>query len=180
MTKNPWTTLSSRAVYENPWISVREDSVIQPDGNKGIYGVVSTRTATGVVARAPSGNVLLVVQYRYPIERYSWEIPEGGGEPTEDPLTIVKRELQEETGYEAATWTKLAGPVYLSNCFSSEALHLFMADDLTFVGSQPDPTEELEVREESFSHCLEMIKRGEIHDAASIVALFLAKDVWGQ
>ena len=78
--ENPWTTLSSRAIYENPWIALREDQVIQPDGRPGIYGVVHFKhPAVGVLPVDENGDVWLVGQYRYPLDRYSWEIPEGGG-----------------------------------------------------------------------------------------------------
>jgi 8-oxo-dGTP pyrophosphatase MutT (NUDIX family) len=178
---NPWKTLSSRTVYQNPWITVREDQVVRPDGNPGIYGVVSSRTATGVVARAPSGKLLLVGQYRYPTDRYSWEIPEGGGDPSEDPLLIIQRELREETGYEATVWRPLSPTaIYLSNCFSNEELYLFYADELTFVGDDPDPTEELVVREASFEECLAMVRSGEITDAPSIMGIMFAQEIFAR
>ena len=78
--RNPWTTRSSNVVYENPWISVRHDEVIDPSGRDGIYGVVSPKNwALGVLAFFDDATTLLVGQYRYPLGRYSWEMPEGGG-----------------------------------------------------------------------------------------------------
>jgi hypothetical protein len=98
---SPWRVLGSRPVYENPWISVREDEVVRPDGNPGIYGVVHYKnTAVGVLP-VEDGHVYLVGQYRYPLERYSWEIPEGGCPEDEDPLQAARRELKEETGLSA-------------------------------------------------------------------------------
>src|SRR3954468_23077292 len=92
---NPWTTLSRRPIYENPWIAVREDQVIRPDGQPGIYGVVHYKNvAVGVLPVEEDGAVWLVGQYRYTLDRYSWEIPEGGGPPGESPEAAAHRELR--------------------------------------------------------------------------------------
>ena len=77
---NPWKRLSSREIYKNPWIRVREDQVITPHGKDGIYGVVEAKPAIGVVALTESLDTYLVGQYRYPLDQWSWEIPEGGGQ----------------------------------------------------------------------------------------------------
>ena len=99
---NPWTTLGSRPVYENPWIKVREDQVLRPDGQPGIYGVVEFKNrAVGVLPVEDDGAVWLVGQYRYPLQAYSWEIPEGGCPEGETPEETARRELQEETGLTA-------------------------------------------------------------------------------
>ena len=85
-TESPWTTVASREVYRNAWMWVREDDVIRPDGSRGIYGVVDKHDAVGVVALTDAGEVVLVGQYRYPTDVYSWEIVEGGVDDGEDPL----------------------------------------------------------------------------------------------
>ena len=96
---NPWTTLNSRLVYENPWIRVREDQVLQPDGQPGIYGVVEFKNrAVGVLPIDDEGCIWLVGQHRYPLGSYSWEIPEGGSPQSEPPEETARRELKEETG----------------------------------------------------------------------------------
>ena len=81
--RNPWQRRSSKLIYSNPWITVREDDVITPGGSPGIYGVVETRLAVGVVALTDDNQIYLVGQYRYPVDEYSWEIPEGGSEVNE-------------------------------------------------------------------------------------------------
>src|SRR5690349_16648205 len=107
-TANPWRRLSTRPIYENPWIKVREDQVIRPDGNPGIYGVVEFQSwAIGVVPLTEDGDTFLIGQYRYTLDQYSWEIPEGGGAKTETPLEAAQRELREEAGITASTWTYL-------------------------------------------------------------------------
>src|SRR5580693_1650129 len=96
---DPWKTIGSREVYANPWIRVREDQVIRPDGKPGIYGVVEFRSyAIGVVPVTPEGETFLVGQWRYPLSLYSWEIPEGGGAFDRPMLESAKKELREETG----------------------------------------------------------------------------------
>ena len=119
--RNPWTTLGSRAIYENPWIAVREDRVLRPDGQPGIYGVVHFRhLAIGIVPLTDDGQTILVGQYRYTLDDYSWEIPEGGGALGVDPLESAKRELREETGLVAERWTYL-GEAHLSNSAPDKA-----------------------------------------------------------
>ncbi len=168
---NPWVKLSSRQIYENAWIRVREDQVISPTGTPGIYGVVETRVATGVVALSDDQRIWLVGQYRYPVEQYSWEIPEGGTEDGESPLAAAQRELKEETGIFAARWEPLGGEIHLSNCFSSERGVLFLARELSFGESRPDHTEVLQLRSVPLCDALTMVDDGEIKDSLSIIAI---------
>ena len=168
--ENPWRTLGSRCVYENPWISVREDKVVRPDGNPGIYGVVHYKnTAVGVLP-VEDGHVYLVGQYRYPLERYSWEIPEGGCPEHEDPLQAARRELKEETGLEAARWERL-GEADLSNSVADERAVWFLATGLSVGEQQPDGTEVLGVRRVPLDEALRMALDGRIRDALSQLAL---------
>src|SRR5947209_4353356 len=116
--ENPWTRLSRRLVYQNPWIVVYEDQVRRPDGHPGIYGVVHYQNrAVAVVAVDDQDRVLLVGQYRYPLDLYSWEIPEGGAGPGEDTLEAARRELREETGFSASHWQEILR-AHLSNSVS--------------------------------------------------------------
>jgi len=171
--RNPWKTLSTEVKYKNPWITVREDQVIRPDGHPGIYGVVETRVATGVLALDDHDALYLVGQYRYPMGCYSWEIIEGGAEPGEDPVVACKRELREEAGLEAAHWEPIGGEIHLSNCHSSERGFLYVARGLTHVGDDPDGTEQLQIKKVPWNEAVSMVERGEITDAFSIMGILL-------
>jgi 8-oxo-dGTP pyrophosphatase MutT (NUDIX family) len=168
---NPWKTLSTRIVYDNPWIRVREDQVLRPDGQPGIYGVVHYKNlAIGVVAIDAEEYIHLVGQHRYPFNKYSWEIPEGGCGEGEDPLAAAQRELLEETGLQAREW-KLLGEADLSNSVSDERAFWFLATGLEQDEATPDGTEVLERRRVPLGEALRMIDNGEITDALSIIAL---------
>jgi 8-oxo-dGTP pyrophosphatase MutT (NUDIX family) len=169
--KNPWKTLSSRLVYENPWIDVREDQVLRPDGQPGIYGVVHFKNrAVGVLPVDEKGSVWLVGQYRYPQQAYSWEIPEGGCPENETPEETARRELEEETGLSAEN-LELIAKVHLSNSVSDEVGYIFRGTELTHGVSTPEGTEELHVRHVSWDDAWETLQRGEITDSMSVIAL---------
>ena len=172
---NPWKRLDSRTVYTNPWMTVREDRVIRPDGKEGIYGVVQTRIATGVVALTPELEVYFVGQYRYPTDVYSWEIVQGGTDESESPLVACQRELQEEAGLIAKSWRQLGGEVHLSNCISSERGFIYLAEDLTHTEATPDGTEVLQVKTVPIREAVRMATNGEIVDAVSVIGILLAE-----
>ena len=168
---NPWTTLASRPVYENPWIKVREDEVIRPDGLPGIYGVVHYQNkAIGILPVDEEGHIWLVGQYRYPLDAYSWEIPEGGGPDGEAPEETALRELREETGLIAGQ-LEFLGLSHLSNSVSDEVAHLFRATHLTLGESEPEGTERLQVRRFSWSEIWTMLQNSQITDAMTIIVL---------
>ena len=170
-TKNPWQTLSTRSVYDNPWIHVREDQVIRPDGKPGVYGVVHYKNlAVGILAVDDDGYIQLVGQYRYSMNRYSWEIPEGGCPDGEEPFHAAQRELLEETGWQARDW-KLVGQADLSNSVSDETALWYLATGLIQGQPQPDDTEVLQHRRVTLEEALYMIDSREITDALSIIAI---------
>lgn len=176
--KNPWITLSTTQIYSNPWIRVREDSVIRPDGKRGIYGVIEARTATAVLALDERQRLVLVGQYRYPVNEYSWEVVEGAAEDGETALEAAKRELEEEAGLQARSWRQLGKDIQISNCVSAERAYLFVAEGLTEVPRRPEGTEVLTVRSVCFSEAVEMVESSVIKDALSIVGILrLAREI---
>lgn len=169
--QSPWRRVSRRVGYENPWVTVWHDEVTRPDGGPGIYGVVHFNSlAVGVVPIDDNDEVTLVGQYRYVLDQWSWEIPEGGVPFAEDPLDGARRELREETGIEAADWREV-GRFHLSNSVSDEAAVAFLATGLTQGVAAPDETEALEVRRVPFSEALAMTVDGRITDALSVLGL---------
>jgi 8-oxo-dGTP pyrophosphatase MutT (NUDIX family) len=169
--ENPWTTLDQRAIYENPWIAVREDRVLRPDGTPGIYGVVHFKNlAVGVLPVEDDGSIWLVGQYRYPLDVYSWEIPEGGCPEGEDPAVTARRELREETGLTAATLERIAH-AHLSNSVSDEYGIIFRATGLSSGESSPEGSERIEVKRVAWAAAWDWLKRGRITDSLSVIAL---------
>ena len=172
---NPWTTLSSEQVYESPWIKVTKHDVLTPHNTSGTYSTVHFKNlAIGILALDKDYNTWIVGQYRYPINRYSWEIPEGGGQLNVAPLDSAKRELLEETGITANKWTKIQ-EMYLSNSVSDEHCTLYIAQELSFGESHPDDEEELEMRKLHFNELYKMVESGEITDSLTISAVLKTK-----
>lgn len=169
--KNPWKILDQVAIYENPWIQVTEYKVINPSGGKGIYGKVHFKnTAIGVIPMDENGNTWLVGQYRFPLDQYSWEIPEGGGAMDLDPLEEAKRELLEETGLIARQWTKIL-TMFLSNSVSDEQAVIYLARDLEQVSPHPEETEQLVIKKLPFGDAVGMVESGQITDSMSVAAI---------
>lgn len=173
--KNPWTTLTTKPQYENPWIQVVEHDVLKPNGSPGIYGVVRFKNlAIGVIPIHADGTTVLVGQYRYPLETYSWEIPEGGGRLSIDPLESAKRELIEETGLTAGKWHRYL-ELHLSNSVSDERAINYLAWDLSEGAAQPDDTEQLAIRRVPFAEAVRMAMAGVITDAMAVAGLLKAQ-----
>ena len=169
--ENPWKTLKKNTVYENPWIKVEHHEVLNPSGQPGVYGTVAFKNiAVGVIPIDTTNNTYLVGQFRFPLNAYSWEIPEGGCQLNTDPLATAKRELKEETGIIAQRWEKLQ-TIHTSNSVTDEFGIIYTAEDLEFFEANPDEDEDLEIQRISLKEVLEMIKRGEITDSLSLAGI---------
>lgn len=169
--QNPWEILESVVPYENKWIRVTEHQVLNPSGGKGIYGVVHFKNlAIGVLALDTDQQLYLVGQYRFPLEAFSWEIPEGGSPLGTDPLESAKRELLEETGLVAKDWSLII-QMHLSNSVSDEFGIVYLAQGLEQFEAQPEETEQLLVQKLHFEKAYQMVKNHEITDSLSIAAI---------
>ncbi len=169
--RNPWSTNSTKLVYENPWIKVSESQVMTPAKTPGIYGIVHFQNlAVGIVAIDVQDRILMVGQYRYPLREYSWELPEGGCPIGTSGLKTAKRELREETGYQAKHWRKLL-ELTLSNSSTDERAVIYEASDLSSGRAAPEETEALVVKWLDFSAVLRRVKSGDIRDAITVAAV---------
>ena len=171
MYQNPWKTLSSRTAYENAWLRVREDQVTRPDGKPGIYGVVEIRPSVGVVALNGRDEIVLVGQWRYALNRYSWEIPRGGSRVDEtDMQRAAERELAEEAGVLAAHWQAM-GTVDVGNGVLDDVQSLYVATGLTATDTNFDAEEDISIVWKPFDDAVTMAMDGTISEVCSIAAI---------
>ena len=167
---NPWRTLDSKIVYSNPWMVIREDKVIRPDGAEGIYGVVEMPLSCGIVAIDDRDQIAMVSQWRYTLGKMSVEIPTGGGTHGEMPLDAAKRELSEETGLTAGSWTPL-GTIDNSNGVTTDVAHMFLARQLSSGPVNRQGDEDVELRWMSFADAVSSVIAGEITESVSVAAI---------
>jgi len=166
-----WKTINSKEVYKTPWIKVKDNSVTDPGGNNGVYAVVEFQNlAVGVIPLDEENNTWIVGQFRYPMNAYSWEIPEGGGNLKSPALESAKRELLEETGIVAKDW-KLILEMDLSNSASDEKAFIYVAKDLSFQESNPDENEDLQILKIPFQELYERVLSGEIRDSLTVAGV---------
>lgn len=173
--ENPWIIKSEKAIYDNPWINVTEYQVINPSGNPGIYGKVHYKNlAIGVIPLDDEFNTYLVGQYRFVLNQYSWEIPEGGGQFDATPLESAQRELLEETGLKANNWTEIQR-MHLSNSVSDEHGIIYLARGLEQFDAEPEETEQLIVRKVPFEDVYQMVCKGKITDSMAVAGIMKVK-----
>jgi len=166
-----WKKLSSHTVYENDWMAVRVDHVVNPGGGENQYGHVHFKNrAVAIIALDDAGNTWLVGQQRYTLGEYSWELPMGGAPLAEPPLEAARRELREETGLQAETWEELMC-LHTSNSITDEVGYVYVATGLIEGETEFEETEDLEVRKLPLADAVQMVLDGEITDAISAAAL---------
>jgi 8-oxo-dGTP pyrophosphatase MutT (NUDIX family) len=171
-TENPWRVLNSEVKYDNNWITINHHEVLNPNNNPGIYGEVHFKNiALGILPLDDDMNTWIVGQYRFPLKKYTWEMPEGGGRRDIDPLISAKRELLEEVGLVAGKW-RLIQELELSNSATDEVAYIYLAQELQQNTPQPEDTEVLELRKIHFSEMLEMVNNGGIKDAMTVAAVY--------
>lgn len=166
-----WKKLSSRTVYENDWMRVLEDHVINPGGGENQYGHVHFKNrAIAIVPLDEAGNTWLVGQDRYTLGTYSWELPMGGAPLDEDPLDAAKRELKEETGLSASRWSEVMR-LHTSNSITDELGIVYVAEGLTEGETAFEETEDLQIRKLPLADAVQLVHQGEITDAISVAAI---------
>lgn len=172
---NPWQIVSSEEKYDNKWINVTEHQVINPSGNPGIYGAVHFKNlAVGVIPLDEESNTWLVGQYRFMLNQYSWEIPEGGAPFGEDPVLGAARELEEETGLRAERYTRLID-MHLSNSVGDEYAIIYLAQGLSQHTAMPEDTEQLQVKKIPFEEVYQQVIAGKITDSMTVAAVLRLK-----
>ena len=175
-TKNPWTTLESNVRFENPWMRIMQNHVVNPTGHEGEYTVVHFKNrAVGVIPVDDESHTWLVGQYRYAVGSYEWEIVEGGAPEGESVLECAKRELTEETGLVAEQFELILDGLQLSNSITDERAYTFVARGLAQHIAMPEETEKLAVRRLPLEEAFEMALRGEIRDGFSVISLMKLK-----
>ena len=168
---NPWQVTGEQKIYDNPWITVTEYAVINPSGGNGIYGKVHFKNrAIGIIPMDETGHIWLVGQYRFVLNAFSWEIPEGGGILESDPLDAAKRELKEETGLVAESWEKIL-EIHLSNSVSDEFGIIYLASGLKQEDAEPEDTEQLHIQKVSLEDAYRMVINHQITDSLSVAGI---------
>ena len=166
-----WKKLSSKVIYDNPWMTVVEDRVINPSGGQNDYGHIRFKTcAVAIIPIDDDGNTWIVGQDRYTLGEYSWEVPMGGAPKGEDALAAAKRELREETGLKAEHWTEVMR-LHTSNSITDEEGFVYIAKGLQQGETAFDETENIDVRKLPLGDAIAMAQKGEITDAISVAAL---------
>jgi ADP-ribose pyrophosphatase len=166
----PWKRLSTRPIYQNNWISLREDVVELPDGRTTLYGVVTCSACVGVLPFLDADTVLLIKQYRYIAQRVTWEMPTGGVHRGESLAEAAQRELAEEVGYRAGKLTQIC-TYHTSKSVVDETAHLFLGEELEALELPADDTEFIAVQPFPFDEVLRMVMQGEITDSMTIIAV---------
>lgn len=174
MPPKAWKTLSSKPIYQNKWMALREDIAELPDGRSTIYGVCTFGQCVGVLPFVDPDHVALVRQYRYvQQEDFRWEMPTGGIKPGESPEEAAQRELGEEAGYHAGRLQPIS-VYYTSKSVCDETAYLFLGYDLTQNRLPPDDTEFFELAIFSFEEALHMVQANEIRDSMTVIAVLHA------
>jgi 8-oxo-dGTP pyrophosphatase MutT (NUDIX family) len=169
--RGPLTILAEQPVFGNPWLLTVNYHVSTPAGREFTYTVVHFRRwATGVVPLHDDGTVTLVGQHRFALDLYSWEIPEGGADESEQPIDAAKRELAEEAKLAGAEWREIL-QMHLSNSVTDEHAFVYLATGLSEAEGELDDTEEITIRRIPFANALAMIDAGEITDSITVAAL---------
>ena len=172
--KGPWKVTNTKTTYQNPWMTVREDSVIRPDSKPGIFGVVTLLPGVSVLPITDDGYVYMTEEYRYGVEHDSIEAASGGMEKNASPLETAKKELQEETGLTADEWVDcgMVDPL-TSVVFAPQ--YLFVARGLHYGETNLEGTEVIKMHKIKFNDLYQMVLDSRITHAPTCVLILRAK-----
>lgn len=168
---NPWKKIGTKNVYSNPWMEISEDQVIRPDGAQGIYGRVYFGKSIATVVMREDSHVLLVGQWRYLLERYTWELPTGGCNKEEVPIDAAQRELHEEAGIIGKTWTSI-GTITIPHIIDEG--NLFLVEDIEIGKQHQDDDEDIQLHWLPFKDAIQLVDDGVITGWISQIALLKA------
>lgn len=171
---NPFRHISTKEIYKNPWIDVREDTVIRPGGKHGIFGIVTMKDGVTVIAVDSDNNIITTNEFAYAIDQYSLELISGGIDGDESPLECAKRELEEETWYKAQEWIDL-GYIDPFTAVIKSRNYIYLAKNLEKTKENPDEWEVLNVWKISYKEALELVMNSKISHWASVAAILKAQ-----
>jgi 8-oxo-dGTP pyrophosphatase MutT (NUDIX family) len=169
----PWRIIESNPVYQDPWIDVRRDDVVRPDGARGTHCVVRMKPGVSVLPMDGQRQVYLTEEFHYAIGRVGLEAVSGGIEPGEDPLVTARRELAEELGIQAGRWTALGSVDPFTTIIVSPTA-LYLAEDLDFVDDAPEGTEQIRRVRMPFDQAVQAVLGGAITHAPTCVLILKA------
>lgn len=171
---NPWKVVSSKIVYQNPWMRIREDAVVTPTGGDGIYGLMESHDSVMITVLNDKNELYLIRTFSYPAASWNWELP-GGQSDGEATDKASQRELEEETGILAKSWEKL-GKTRVCNGFMTERMATYLARDIVLTGEKEISNEQIDTaRFIPMDEVDAMIECGEINDGQSITGIHLVQ-----
>lgn len=171
-------TIKTDRIYEGKMINLRVDTVMLPEEKQSKREIVEHPGAVAIIPITKNNKIVMIKQFRKPVEDYLLEVPAGKIDENEEPLSSAIRELKEETGYVARDM-KFLLKFYTSPGFSNETIHLYIAKDLSLEEADPDEDEYIEMKEYDVDELIEKIHNGEIQDGKTIIAIMAAKDTIG-
>lgn len=174
--KGPWTVINSKIVYKNPWITVREDRVIRPDNEEGIFGVMEMKPGVSILPLDDENNVYLTQEYHYAVERVTIEAISGGIDDKENKFETARRELKEETGILADEWTDL-GVVDPFTTVVNSPNYMLLARRLTFIKAKPEGTENIKVIKVPLAKAIKWVMKSKITHAATSTLILKVKNL---